>query len=377
MAPLSEATMKLNNDVTTGFRRRTGHENGTLNIDALFPREAPSAAEGLNPAEFRTESFKSDAIPNAILATMHRNWLRAEDSPQPEVLGFEEIARFQHTTHATAVLRVLIASPRYEVHAADWTQVWSQRIGHRWLAEHRRGGPSGEITDTLSVSSRGRSTRVARTTTLRNGVGLVIVQGIASPDEFAPLANEFASILASTRTLPVAKQKPFEEIQEHSLRRPCGTFACPASWNTTLQSCLHRPQGDGVLLTPTSPDMGPALMGIESAPASAECDAGTMLDNLQRGLYKKGLLFGDPRIRKGPESSSFSECVGFESSGMINSIAVKVTISLKVNSHGVVAIWCIAPSCDAFKAAHAMTRRAFEIVRDTLLLGTPQKVTKR
>lgn len=357
---------------STASRANIMSETGTLNIDALFPCNANAALEALKSADSRTEIIKVDIPPGALQLSLRQAWLREDAALQPpDAGGFQEATHFRHSLSTSAEVRICISQLRWEAHAADWAEIWLTRTGHRRLYERRIPTPNGDIPDVLSIRGKGRNLRIFRTTALRNGVTLFVVQSAASPQEFEPLADEIMAILASARITTPSQTASIEAFRVHPLVQPAARFSHPISWKAVSRSCLSKPRGDAALLAPGAPEMGPALIGIETAPSVPGFDVDSLREAVRRGLNKKGLVFGDPRIADGPATPWFPSSTTFESSGMTDSVSVSVSISVLNSEQGLAAIWCIAPSAETYDAANVIARRAFEIIRDSFQFAGP------
>ena len=349
-----------------------------LNLDVFFPLDLPAAAQGLPLSEFHTESIKPEGPPVSLQISLHHNWEAVDiGAVRPDALGFLEIKQFRLGGQPSAALRVWMLALRWEVHPADLIAIWLSRAGHRRLAENRLKTPMGELPDFHTTHGRASHPLASRTVGLRHDQTLFVVQASLELEAFEPRAREILFTLGSLRTVPPGKPTPIEKLGIHKLQSPAARFSAPDSWKAESRSCLRKPQGDALLLTSQAPHMGPAAIGLETIPDAPDFDAGLFLDALRRGLNRKGLVFGDPRISAGAPTQQISEVTRFESLGMINSVSVEVLITVLRHEDDWAALWCLAPSSDQFGAAKAIARRAYELACDSFQFVKPQAPPRR
>lgn len=341
-------------------------EPSSLNLDALFPCDAESALAGPDLAEFKTEHISSEACPCTIELRLHKNWARKDPPPQPPAPDtLRTITRFHRVDLPTAGVNVSVVTLRWDVYLIDWTWVHLHHFGHKLLRERRTGSAAEQLPDVLSTFGLGTGMYVARTTAIGHGPVLIVLQGFAAVPEFEKIAREMVVTLASAKTYPPAKPSLIEARKSHSLGYVPAAFAYPQSWKAECKSCLTRPLGDSVRLTSSAPMMGPALIGVETAPAQCGVTVGMLLKAVRRGLGRMGLYFGDPRISAGPPTPRIAQVTSFESSGMMDSVSVFVTITVFAGVDGLAALWCITPNTAVLEAARAITRRAFDFVSES------------
>lgn len=337
--------------------------------EALFPREPPGKGPDWR-SRFATARSSIDGPPEwRYELAIPRTW-RLENALYGDSRGFRSVARFVPSEGLDAEVLVSVGCYRRDVNPADWLDISWDLAGGVVVRRRDWPTPAGIMADVLVRHTVAGRPSLWRGTILKDRDRLFRVEARAAEEIYPGLAQDLFVSVASFRLLHPEGRPTAEPLFESSHDAPVVVrFQRLASWDAA------PPKADncGCELQVTTHDLGVEVgrITVEVRTPLTGRTPYRLAQECAEHLKNRGFqLRGAPVLPVEPPAGFLAAAI-YAPTARHEGREFDSPILLLQHAEALVALSLLGPARRESPEWWAINKRAFEIVRDSLVIGRP------